>query len=587
MPSAILSPVFFSKAKHIWLLVFFGLLAASPVFANVTTVVKPNGGECLTTGETYTIEFSWSGSGVEHVALYYRTDGSQPTHLDSSVIKHPINVPQQGTTYGWKPTSSHISETGRIWIDGHESGHTSLSTWDSSNANFSVRSSCVAAAPAAAAAAVPAATLRTPVAPSGFEKPARVVEAIPGISSSRLRFESPWEKGEYRIRLLEARNGDFRNIALKDVALEKGDIVEFKEENLKQNTLYETKRFIQAYDFVKGFESAFSEITPPFWTLIEEPKKMEVLNLRETSVTLKISDPQPIPNFFEGRTQVFFENLTLREEENEGRSLPAGATSSSGWISLETWTATGLEPETQYQFWAKFRNGQGVETPFGSLTVVKTLPAPVKEITPQPIAAVKPEMEGVKPVSPPPKPATEAQKTVVPEREAEKERVVKAQLEEVKSRIAFIEQTLERLIAEREREKRELARQPPPEKVIERVIPRALLEKEKAPPQKEIARRSPRTFVVFIENNTFNPNVLEIQTGDTVRWINKSDQPFWPASDPHPTHTGLSSFDALGDILRGESYRYIFRKTGVWPYHNHTQAKAEEEAAAGAIIVNP
>ncbi len=115
---------------------------------NVTTVVLPNGGECLTVGQSYTITFSWSGPDVEHVALYYRTDGAQPTHLDSSVIKHPINVPQQGTSWNWTPASADISETGRVWIDGHGNGHISLSTWDNSNANFSVRSSCAAPAPA-------------------------------------------------------------------------------------------------------------------------------------------------------------------------------------------------------------------------------------------------------------------------------------------------------------------------------------------------------------------------------------------------------------------------------------------------------
>ncbi|MBI2109149.1 MAG: hypothetical protein HYT93_03145 [Parcubacteria group bacterium] len=128
------------------ILFFFPFLIVRAV--NVTTVVLPNGGECLTVGESYTIRFSWSGADVEHLAIYYRTDGAQPTHLDSSTIKHPINVPQQGTTWNWTPGSSNISETGRVWVDGHENGHDSLATWDNSDADFAVRADCSEPAPA-------------------------------------------------------------------------------------------------------------------------------------------------------------------------------------------------------------------------------------------------------------------------------------------------------------------------------------------------------------------------------------------------------------------------------------------------------
>ena len=140
----------------------FVSMFALPLLAqaiNITTVVRPNGGECLTVGMAYTIEFSWSGPDVEHVALYYRTDGAQPTHLDSSTIKHPINVPQQGTTWSWTPSSSDISETGKVWVDAHGNGHDSLGTWDASNATSSIRSSCAPSPPPSAGSS------RTPISP--------------------------------------------------------------------------------------------------------------------------------------------------------------------------------------------------------------------------------------------------------------------------------------------------------------------------------------------------------------------------------------------------------------------------------------
>jgi len=554
-----------------WLIILSSLVFAKTAFANSTTIVAPNGGECITAGSTYTISFSWSGADVGHIALYYRTDGAQPTHLDSSVIKHPINVPQQGTTWGWKTTSAHISETGRIWIDGHEAGHISLSTWDSSNSNFAVRSNC-AVAVAGAPAAVVSVARSTPDRPSGFDTPAKFTEVIPNISSARLRFESPWQKGEYRVRLLEEGDIEPRILATKDIFLKPGDIVEFSEKDLQPNTLYERKRFLQVYDFTTGYESVFSEPILPYWTLLEEPQKLEALNLTATSVILKIIEPKAVPNLSEARTQIFFQNLTAVEEEIEGSALAGKTATTSGWISNSVWTATGLEPDTKYQFWAKFRNGAGIETAFGGLINIKTPPLPAAK----PIPIVQPEVAGISvPVE------KKAEETLTPEQE----KYVKIQLEIIQNRIAFLEQTLRRLIEERKKEKLAQLVLPIEEKKLERIEetkPLATTTIETA-----IIPRKPRVLTVIIENGLFIPQVFEINAGDTVRWLSKSDQPFWPASDPHPTHTGIPSFDSLGDILRGESYRYKFRKVGSFPYHNHTQAKADEEAASGIIIVNP
>ena len=100
----------------------------------VVSVVKPNGGEILCINQAYTIEVTYD---TAHVALYYKTDGTQPVdadganNLDPSKIDHPNN----GTTYNWTPNSSHISQTGRIWVEGHLSNHISTSQWDQSNAN--------------------------------------------------------------------------------------------------------------------------------------------------------------------------------------------------------------------------------------------------------------------------------------------------------------------------------------------------------------------------------------------------------------------------------------------------------------------
>ena len=525
--------------------------------ANTTTVVLPNGGECLTVSQTYTIEFSWSGADVKHVALYYRTDGQQPAHLDASTIKHPINVPQQGTTYNWKPVTGDISETGRIWIDGHEAGHASLNTWDSSNADFAVRSSC--AAQATAAVGGRGKVLTTPPPPGGFDQPARVVEVLSSTRSARLRFSVPWEETLYRVRLIRA--GGEITVAQREVVAGPDDIIEFFLADLEPNALHPYRYYIQAYAPFTLHESVPSELTPLFRTLIEDVNDLELKAIAPTGATVAIQGS--LSRLGEGLSAVWFENLTTAK--------------TSGWVPASVWELTGLSPDTQYQVWAKARNGTGIETASSSPLTFRTPPLPA-------------------PPRPPEEPIAEGGEGVGPIQRAEEE-LSKEQGERLLKIIAGLKTEIEELSL-RLQEGREvfLARvlAPPPEVV--RVLPPQLpspppapLSKPAPPPEPSPPPppppRAPQTFVVVIDDRGFNPQVLEIRVGDTVRWISRASKPFWPASDPHPTHTALPGFDALGDLIRGESYRYTFRKPGSVAYHNHTVAKAEEEPEAGVIVV--
>jgi len=96
----------------------------------------------------------------------------------------------------------------------------------------------------------------------------------------------------------------------------------------------------------------------------------------------------------------------------------------------------------------------------------------------------------------------------------------------------------------------------------------------------------PLLHKVFIESGGFNPQHITIRVGDTVRWVNNDDELHWPASDPHPTHTGVPDFDPLADLLPGENFSYTFSMMGAFPYHDHTQAVIDDVATiVGAIIV--
>ena len=75
--------------------------------------------------------------------------------------------------------------------------------------------------------------------------------------------------------------------------------------------------------------------------------------------------------------------------------------------------------------------------------------------------------------------------------------------------------------------------------------------------------------VTYSGDGTFTPERLDMLTGDEVVFVNDARIPVWPASNIHPTHEILSSFDPLEAIAPGESWTYTFVENGYWRYHNH------------------
>lgn len=78
--------------------------------------------------------------------------------------------------------------------------------------------------------------------------------------------------------------------------------------------------------------------------------------------------------------------------------------------------------------------------------------------------------------------------------------------------------------------------------------------------------------VKYTPQGEFVPERLDVTTGDTVTFINTSDTWVWPASNIHPTHEILPSFDPRQALAPGESWEYTFLENGYWRYHNHMDA---------------
>lgn len=90
------------------------------------------------------------------------------------------------------------------------------------------------------------------------------------------------------------------------------------------------------------------------------------------------------------------------------------------------------------------------------------------------------------------------------------------------------------------------------------------------------------TRTVSYDGTAFSPKTLTIKAGETVTFVNNSKRLMWVASDPHPVHTNLSSFDALKGYAAGQSYSYTFAKNGVFAYHDHLNSNVH-----GTITVEP
>lgn len=85
---------------------------------------------------------------------------------------------------------------------------------------------------------------------------------------------------------------------------------------------------------------------------------------------------------------------------------------------------------------------------------------------------------------------------------------------------------------------------------------------------------------VSIDDEGFTPATVTIPVGTTVTFTNNGQALHWPASDPHPVHTGLAGFDAKKGLATGATYSFTFNKAGTFGMHDHLNASVK-----GTIVV--
>lgn len=72
-------------------------------------------------------------------------------------------------------------------------------------------------------------------------------------------------------------------------------------------------------------------------------------------------------------------------------------------------------------------------------------------------------------------------------------------------------------------------------------------------------------------NQGFVPTILVVQVGAMVQFVNESDTDMWVASNEHPGHTDLPTFDQFSASEKNSTYTYTFDQKGMWTFHDHLQ----------------
>ena len=91
-----------------------------------------------------------------------------------------------------------------------------------------------------------------------------------------------------------------------------------------------------------------------------------------------------------------------------------------------------------------------------------------------------------------------------------------------------------------------------------------------------------KDIVVKITDDGFVPSNIKIKKGGKISFVNESSTFSWPASDPHPTHTEYSLFDAELPMKKGQAWSFVFNDTGEFKFHDHL-----DPIKRGIVYVSP
>ncbi|MEX0621870.1 MAG: cupredoxin domain-containing protein [Candidatus Woykebacteria bacterium] len=93
-----------------------------------------------------------------------------------------------------------------------------------------------------------------------------------------------------------------------------------------------------------------------------------------------------------------------------------------------------------------------------------------------------------------------------------------------------------------------------------------------ATPSAGVGEQSEEATTITYTSSGFSPSDVTVKSGDTITWMNNSDQEVQVGVDPHPIHTGDRELSGDGFVLTlqpGEQANVTMTTAGPHGYHNH------------------
>lgn len=84
--------------------------------------------------------------------------------------------------------------------------------------------------------------------------------------------------------------------------------------------------------------------------------------------------------------------------------------------------------------------------------------------------------------------------------------------------------------------------------------------------------RTQGSTTIVLTDAGFVPAKVHVGAGSTITFSTTRNVPFWPASDPHPSHSMNRDFDPAHPIQPGESWSFTFEQAGEWEFHDHLRS---------------
>jgi hypothetical protein len=76
-------------------------------------------------------------------------------------------------------------------------------------------------------------------------------------------------------------------------------------------------------------------------------------------------------------------------------------------------------------------------------------------------------------------------------------------------------------------------------------------------------------YAITLGQQGFSPRKIVVPYHSTIVFQTTRNEPYWPASDVHPSHRIYPQFDAKKPIDPDKRWKFVSDKPGVWTYHDH------------------